>query len=542
MKVVDDKWRECQSMEFVKLALSQFKRDFEDEHKKFVEAISDPEGVDKVYTVVKNAKINYKDIPAMVKKLKLVLISGAPGVGKSTLAKKLCQDISNKMDAHGYDLVLLVALRDLIAFKGLGEPFKLHHMLQLFTESMHEALQLAAEVQARDGKGVLLILDGYDELQQELREAPFFLNLLTHSPRSPLPECDIVLTSRSILTSQIYRHLKQASTAGDITNIEVLGFTNAQVKRYAKLYFEAEGMQQLYSQFLDKVESVPQIKSLCSIPVVLSIICRVFLAKGDLPPTLTEAYHDFVFEKVLLNASFPDGPVESLLNLPPKHDFYQLCEIAFSCVVDQKVIFTSTELNNLSTRYSDRDSGCGLLTARPIDKLRCLLAAVDIFFFIHLTVQEFLSAVHISRQDVLAQKEIWAKYLGQPHMAQVWKFFSGLTKLQNFDALDLAPKLNDEEVLVQSLYESQNEAVVKHVIPMQFGPNPVVKLVSVSSSIAHGYCFQHYRNMNSLEIVGRLNTNVQINNFLRPVLSALTGTVLEHMAMRKFRSKGEWIT
>ena len=539
MKVVDDKWRECQSMEFVKLALSQFKRDFEDEHKKFVEAISDPEGVDKVYTVLKNAKIEYKDIPAMVNNNKLVLISGAPGVGKSTLAKKLCQDISKQMGAHGYDLVLLVALRDLIAFKGLAEPFKLHHMLQLFTESMHEALQLAAEIQARDGRGVLLILDGYDELQQELREAPFFLNLLTHSPRSPLPECDIVLTSRSILTSQIYRHLKQAPLAGDITNIEVLGFTNAQVKRYAKLYFKAEGKQKLSSQFLAKVESVPQIKSLCSIPVVLSIICRVFLAKGDLPPTLTEAYHDFVFEKVLLNASFPDGPVESLLNLPPKHDFYQLCEIAFSCVVDQKVIFTSTELNNLSTRYSDRDSGCGLLTARPIDKLRCLLAAVDSFFFIHLTVQEFLSAVHISRQDVSSQKKIWEKYIGQPHMAQVWMFFSGLTKLQNFDALDLAPKLDDEEVLVQSLYESQNEAVVKHVIPTHFGLDPVVKLVSVSSSIAHGYCFQHYRSMKSLEVVGRLNTNVQISNFLQPVCSALTSTVLEHLAMRKFRPKGE---
>ena len=540
LKVVDDKWRECQSKEFVELALSQFKRDFENEHKKFVEAISHPEGVDKVYTVLKNTKINYKDIPAVVKKLKLVLISGAPGVGKSTLAKKLCQDISNKMGAHGYDLVLLVALRDLIAFKGLAEPFKLYHMLQLFTESMHEALQLAAEIQTRDGRGVLLILDGYDELLQELREAPFFLNLLTHSPKSLLPECDIVLTSRSILTSQIYRHLKQASTAGDITNIEVLGFTNAQVKRYAKLYFEAEGMQELYSLFLAKVESVPQIKSLCSIPVVLSIICRVFLAKGDLPPTLTEAYHDFVFEKVLLNASFPDGPVESLLNLPPKHDFYQLCEIAFSCVVNQKVIFTSTELNNLSTRYSDRDSGCGLLTARPIDKLRCVLAAVDSFFFIHLTVQEFLSAVHISRQDVLAQKEIWANYLGQPHMAQVWKFFSGLTKLQNFDALDLAPKLNDE-VLVQSLYESQNEVVVKHVIPMHFGPDPDVKLVSVSSSIAHGYCFQHHRSMKSLEVVGRLNTNVQISNFLQPVLSALTGTVLQHLTIRRVRSKGEWI-
>ena len=134
------------------------------------------------------------------------------------------------------------------------------------------------------------------------------------------------------------------------------------------------------------------------------------------------------------------------------------------------VIFTSAELKDLPSRYSNRESGCGLLTARPVDKLRSVLAAVDSFFFIHLTVQEFLSALHICRQEVAVQKEIWAKYLGQPRMAQVWKFFSGLSKLDNFDALELAPKLDDEEVLVQSLYESQNEAVVAQVIPAHFGP------------------------------------------------------------------------
>ena len=537
MKVVDDKWRKSQSVEFVKLAMSRFKLDFEDAQKKFVEAISDPEGVDKVYTVVNNnSKIEYKEIPSMVKQKKLVVISGAPGVGKSTLAKKLCKDISNKMSDHGYDLVLLVELRDLIAFKDLGEPFKLHHLMQLFTESEQVAVQLAREVQAYDGKGVLLILDGYDELLQELREDPFFIDLLAHSPKSPLHECDIVLTSRSILTSQIYRHLINASAAGDITNIEVLGFNKAQVKRYAKLYFDAEGMQQLYPQFLDKVERAPQINSLCSIPVVLSIICRVFLAKKDLPPTLTEAYNEFVFEKLLLNA--PDSSVDSLLQLPSSHDFYQLCKLAFSCVVDQKVIFTAAELEDLSTRYSDRETGCGLLTAHPVDKLRCLLSAVESFFFIHLSVQEFLSALHVCRQDVVAQKAIWADYLGQPHMAQVWKFFCGLSKLVNFDALDVAPKLEDKEVLVQSLYESQNEAVVEQVIPAHFGPNPVVKLVSVQSSIAHGYCFQLYRNMTSLKIVGRQNTNIQISNFLQPVLTALTGSGLQHLTISNFRSKG----
>ena len=535
MKVVDDRWRKSQSMEYVKLALSRFKLDFEDNNKKFAEAISDPEGVDKVYTVVQNAKIDYKDIPTIVKDKKLVIISGAPGVGKSTLAKKLCQDISNKISDHKYDLVLLVELRDLIAFKDLAEPFKLHHLLQLFTESTQVAVQLATELQAHDGKGVLFILDGYDELLQELREDPFFTDLLAHSPKSPLHECDIVLTSRSILTSQIYHHLTKASTAGDITNIEVLGFTKAQVKHYAQLYFDAEGMQPLCPQFQAKLESVPQIYSLCSIPVVLSIMCRVFLAKNDLPPTLTEAYNDFVFEKVLLNS--PDIDVDSLLHLPPTHDFYQLCELAFSCVVEQKVIFTSAELKDLSARYSNRESECGLLTARPVDKLRCVLA-VDSFFFIHLTVQEFLSALHICRQEVEVQKEIWAKYLGLPHMAQVWKFFCGLSHLDNFDALEVAPKLDDEEVLVQSLYESQNEAVVAQVIPAYFGPDPKVKLVSVHSSIAHGYCFQQFKNMSSLEVVGRLNTNIQISSFLQPVLSALSDAVLQHLAIRKFRPKG----
>ena len=533
MKVVDDNWRKCQTMEFVKLALSRFKLDFEDEQKKFVEAISDPEGVDQVYTVVNNAKIKYEDIPSMVKRLKLVVISGAPGVGKSTLAKKLCQDITNENSDHGYNLVLLIELRDLIKFKDIGEPFALHHLLQLFTQTMQEASQLAREVQASDGKGVLLILDGYDELLEELRDTPFFLDLLTHSPRSLLPQCDVVLTSRSILTSQIYRHLKQA---GDFANIEVLGFTKAQVRKYAKQYFEEEEKQHLCAQFLAKLETVPQIKSLCSIPVVLSIICRVFLQKKALPPTLTEAYHDFVLEEVLLNS--PDVCVNSLFNLPPSHDFYQLCKLAFSCVVNQKVIFTSAELKELSARYSNRETGCGLLTARPVDKLRHNQAVVESFFFIHLTVQELLSAMHIVRQDVETQKAIWAEYLGQPHMAQVWKFFCGLSKLVNFDALDVAPKLKDNEVLVQSLYESQNEAVVQQVIPTHFGPDPVVKLVSVQSSIAHGYCFQHYRNMTRLEVVGRLNTNIQISSFLRPVLNALPGTGLQHLAIRKLRSKG----
>ena len=541
MKVVDDKWRKCQSIEFVKLALSRFKLDFENEQKKFVEAISDPEGVDKVYTVVNNHKIKCEDIPDMVKKLKLVLIMGAPGVGKSTLAKKLCQDISNKMGDYGYDLVLLVELRDLIAFKNLDELFELHHLLQLFCSTVDEAANLAQEVLANGGKGLLLILDGYDELLQQLRASPFFLNLLTHSPRSPLPECDVVLTSRSIATSQIYRHFESSGAACNFVNVEVLGFTTAQINSYAKLYFEEEGKPELAKSFSKRISMLPQIKSLCSIPIVLSIICRVYLKDEQLPSTLSSVYERFVIDKLLINSVVGrSGSVQSLLDLPQEHTFYPLCEFAFLCVKEQKVVFSLDDNETLgvsiSKAYTDRAQGCGLLTARPISEIGFAVVAVDSFYYIHLTVQEFLCAIHIARLGVVAQKEIWAKHLGQPHMAQVWKFFCGLTKLENFDALDLTSNIKDKEFLVQSLFESQNGAVTNVAMQTAFGDSPGVKPRSPYSAIAYGYCLQQHRNMKELKIKCARSVRIHLGSLLCAVLQTASGL---HLTLSNCHPKGE---
>ena len=537
---MDDKWRKHQSMEFVKLSLSRFKLDFEDEQKKFVEAISEPEGVDKVYTVVKNAKIVYEDIPAMVKKLKLVVISGAPGVGKSTLAKKLCQDISNKISEHGYNLVLLVELRDMIAFKDLDVPFELHHLLQLFCNTKAKATNIAKEMLATGGRGILLIFDGYDELLQELRESPFFLNLLIHSPRSPLPECDVVLTSRSIVTSQIYHQFQSSSIACDFVNIEVLGFTKGQINRYAQLYFKEEGKPELKDSFAERISMLPQIRSLCSIPIVLSIICRVYLKYNDLPSTLSAVYERFVIDKLLVNSVIAGRPgcVQSLLDLPDDHTFYSLCEVAFLRVKEQKVVFLIDDGQKvgISSAYSDRANGCGLLTARPVNEFGFAVVAVDSFYFIHLTVQEFLSAIHISRLDIAAQKEIWSEYLGQPHMAQVWKFFCGITRLENFEALQLNSEVCNKEVLVQSLFESQNSAVTKEAMQAAFSDSPTVKPRSPYSAIAYGYCLQQHKSMKELNVLCAKSVRIHLGNLLSPVLQTASGL---HLILRNCHPKGE---
>ena len=152
-------------------------------------------------------------------------------------------------------------------------------------------------------------------------------------------------------------------------------------------------------------------KSLCSNPVVLSIMCVVYLSQEDLPPTLTKVYDAFICEKLLLNSSSQDARAESVLHLPDDHDFYQLCSIAYSCIVNQQIIFTASELKGLTKKYSNRESGCGLLTARPVGQLRCAVAAVDSFYYIHLMVQEFLSDVNSRRSGVnTLDSPTWPKY------------------------------------------------------------------------------------------------------------------------------------
>ena len=540
MKVVDDKWRKSQSIEFVKLSLSRFKLDFQDAQKKFVEAISDPEGVDNVYTVVKNAKIAYEDIPEMIKEWKLVVISGAPGVGKSTLAKKLCKDMSTKMSDHEYNLVLLVELRDLIAFKDLNESFELHHMLQLFCSTKDKAANIAKEMIANGGRGTLLILDGYDELLHELRRSPFFLSLLMHSPNSSLPECDVVLTSRSIITSKIYQAFDSSGIACNFVNVEVLGFTKGQINRYAQQYFEEEGKPELKESFSERISMLPQIRSLCSIPIVLSIICRVYLKHSDLPSTLSAVYERFVIDKLLINSVIVGRPgcVQSLLDLPDDHTFYSLCEVAFLRVKEQKVVFLMDDGQKvgISSAYSDRANGCGLLTARPVNEFGFAVVAVDSFYFIHLTVQEFLSAIHISKLDIAAQKKIWSEYLGQPHMAQVWKFFCGITRLENFEALQLNSKVSDKEVLVQSLFESQNSAVTKGAMQAAFGDNPTVKPRSPYSAIAYGYCLQQHKSMKELTVNCARSVRIRLGNLLSPVLRTASGL---HLMLHNCHPKGE---
>ena len=481
-------------MEFINLALSRFVPKSVDDHLKFVRSMT--EGVDSVFTKLEG-KVEYGSIMSLVKKHRLVVISGAPGTGKTTLTKKLCKEVSRDMASHSYKLVVKVELRDLVPLVQDPSSFELKQLMVLF-ELVGEMERVVERMKATCGADTLLILDGYDELPHDLRHSPFFVNLLSpHSLRSPLRKSHIILTSRSIVMSEIHHHFISAQVP--LVNVEVLGFTSEQIQHFIDQYFEGEGKSELSAKLSAKLDALPHIKGLCSIPVVLSIISRVFLSRKDLPPTLTQLYDEFVCETV--SSMFPG--LQSTLKIPVKdHDFLKLCEIAYECTMQQKLIFTASDLMGLQDKYSNRETGCGLLTARPVDRLRHII--VESFFFIHFTVQEFLTAAHIARLEVTAQRAFWDEHLGQPHLAQTWRFYCGITKMAHYDLLQNSKVRGIKgfkELLMQSFFETQDRDLVGRLMPSVMGEKVEVEPKTAYDSIAFGFCLEQHSSLQRLVVV-----------------------------------------
>ena len=94
---------------------------------------------------------------------KLILVEGAPGIGKTTFSWKVCRKWAKGKILQEYELVVLLRLHD----KRVQE---IKCVADLFYHSDHELQNsVAKEIQYHHGKSVLLLFEGYDELPRNLQ-------------------------------------------------------------------------------------------------------------------------------------------------------------------------------------------------------------------------------------------------------------------------------------------------------------------------------------------------------------------------------------
>ena len=119
---------------------------------------------------------------------RVVLVVGAPGIGKSTLIWELCRKWEEFSCIKKYGLVVLLRLRE--------EVQKITSVSQLFYSCCDPSL--ADEVIKNQGSGILFILDGFNELPLKLQEKGFLLDLI--GGRN-LPDSKVLVTSRPSATA-----------------------------------------------------------------------------------------------------------------------------------------------------------------------------------------------------------------------------------------------------------------------------------------------------------------------------------------------------
>ena len=360
--------------------------------------------------------------------LRLVFMEGAPGIGKSTLAWELCRKWEEFSCMKQYSLVILLRLRE-------KKVQLISKVSDLF--SYCENKELVEEVVESQGSGLLFILDGFDELPKEFQENCFLLDLISGQV---LPASTVLVTSRPSATAELLR-----SCGPRIQKcIEILGFTQKSVEAYASSVFSSEPQTLEKFKVFISASSNPAINSLMYIPLNAAIIVRIFQTnKSDsfMPRTLTELYTLLCL--TYLNR-YLDTSIDRIEDLPSNllEQFLRLCELAFQGVENQEVIFHTVPRNLV--HFGFLDSVIALYGGGRVS-----------YNFLHLTIQEFLAAYHISslHEGGLGLFEKYGKEKQWRQWIVVWCFVAGLTKFQYYP---LAVDQMNLHFFFRYLYEAQS--------------------------------------------------------------------------------------
>ena len=391
----------------------------------------------------------------------VVLIEGAPGVGKTTFAWHQCRQWAEGSLLQAYSIVLLLPLRD-------NNIRQISSLSDLFRHSQRQVREeVSRRVAESGGAGCLIWLEAWDELPDHLRSDSLFTQLIQGVQ---LPSATIFITSRPWATGDLL------ATVGDrlSQHTELLALVKEEVENQLRemiVSINSQTSPDSGFDFLQFIESNPMIRAAMYTPVSAAIVEQVFKSAPHNPPTtLTGLYSAYVLMRLEQYLSESEHPhysgsniqVRTLADLPERvlGDLQRLCSLAYEGVSQQMIVFSS---------LPEGVSTLGLLETVPqvYDEGEDRVS----YNFLHYTVQEYLAALHLSHlqpQQLMTIIEPACSKKGDKTTAQfktTFQFLAGITKLQSF-AIDFLKDIlkEDEATIYKWLYESQNQSLLTSVL------------------------------------------------------------------------------
>ena len=306
---------------------------------------------------------------------RLVVVEGAPGIGKSTLAWELCRQWSKMESLKHFLLVVLLRLREeRVQTATAISDFLYHHDAEL-------CMCVREEVERREGEGVLLVFDGFHEFPVELRTKSLVAEVIRGSF---LPKATVLVTSRPSATAKLLSDC-QAQVG---KHIEVVGFSDEEIREYAESIF---GSESHLNSFLTYLTVNPVVRGMMYNPLNCSMVVEVYrnssMSGRDIPWTQTQQYTELSLCLLSQHPSAVRDPSTKRLHhrledIPHESDLYQqlvrLGRLAFEGRVREKVIF------------KELPEGCSALALLNTSSELYGRRENMTYNFLHLTLQEYL--------------------------------------------------------------------------------------------------------------------------------------------------------
>ena len=377
----------------------------------------------------------------------LVVVEGAPGIGKSTLAWELCRQWPTLESLKRFSLVVLLRLRE----EGVQTATAISDLFPCLDDPSLSRC-VGEEVRKRMGEGVLLVFDGFDEFPAELRRKSLVAEVISGSY---LPKATVLVTSRPSATAELLS-VCQAHVG---KHIEVVGFSGKEIQEYAESIFGCGS--QLLASFQTYLSVNPVVRGMIYNPLNCGMVVEVYrsssLSNRPIPHTQTQLYTELSLCLLSRHLSAAGDPLarrlpDRLEDIPHDSDLYQqlvrLGKLAFEGRVREEVIFKELPegcsalglLNTYSELYGRRENVT--------------------YNFLHLTLQEYLSAFYISQLPASEQRKLFVEHHKLGCLNVVWRFVAGLTRMQAIGWEEFRGRKVEEEEEYDFLYNEDRGYVV----------------------------------------------------------------------------------
>ena len=363
-----------------------------------------------------------------------ILVIGRPGIGKTVLTEKIIRDWANEIDEYYCGKIPLVfKFRWFNMEEYTNLPLKT--ILQIGTESVsEESFEGIYEELTKDPQKAILIFDGLDEFNGNPVSYIDQSRVISNDPNtcmsgmnlfikiimgSFLPGATVLVTSRPT-AENFYSRFDFDRT------VEIIGFTSNKVEEYVTRFCANNNRTDLKPKIWSHINSSSELLNLCYIPENCYIVC--FALSGyfihpenytsPVPTTLTELYqtaiHDFE-EYYHRNADRKSAKEETLKNLR-EETLKKLQLISFRGMKKGQLIFDQDKFDEQTKKSCLVNS-----LSNPISPVKTQ------FCFIHLTIQEFLAARHVTETFTPADiKKFISNNLRSHEWHLVLQFIAGL--------------------------------------------------------------------------------------------------------------------